>query len=49
VRDAVSASVTNARSVADLVAKQAPDSSLKSAMKKLHDDFEAAEHNCHTK
>jgi hypothetical protein len=49
VRDAVAASVVNARAVADLVAKQAPDSSLKGAMKKLHDSFEPAEHDCHVK
>ena len=49
VRDAVASSVLNANAVADLVAKQAPDSSVKDAMKKLHDGFEAAEDNCTAK
>jgi hypothetical protein len=49
VTDAVAAAVTNSRMVADLVAKQAPDSTVKNAMKKLHHEFEAAEHNCHAK
>jgi hypothetical protein len=46
VRDAVALLRTDSRAIADLVAKQAADSTVKRALSALHDRFETVEEGC---
>jgi hypothetical protein len=49
IRDAITAVASGSKSIAQMVAKQAPDDEVKNALKALHTRFEVVEEGCKPK